>query len=334
MMSGTMLVEDLDGDGRLDVTTSSYDTCDHLHFFHNRGDGTFEDRSAPSGLAAIPGGQGLVQTDYDNDGCLDLLVTRGAWQVPMPVSLVKNKCDGTFVDVTREAGLRDHLFASQNAAWADIDNDGWLDVFIGNEQGHSRLFRNRGDGTFTDITRTAGVERTMLLKGLVAEDYDNDGFPDFFLSNIRGENALFRNKGNLTFEDVSQAAGVRQSFASFTTWFFDYDNDGWSDLFVASDYASIEAAIGTYVGRRRDLETSKLYRNTGRGTFEDVTASVGLDKVHMPMGANFGDADTDGFLDIYFGNGAPDYLSLAPNVLLRNAEAKAFTDVTAASGTG
>ena len=120
----------------------------------------------------------------------------------------------------------------------------------------------------------------------------------------------------------------------FAAWFFDYDNDGWPDLFVASFYAVDRGDIATYLGLPQKAGTMKLYRNLGNGTFRDVTKETGLDKVFMPMGANFGDVDNDGYLDIYLGTGNPSYASLLPNVLLRNKEGKSFVDVTASSGTG
>jgi hypothetical protein len=169
----------------------------------------------------------------------------------------------------------------------------------------------------------------------VAEDYDNDGYPDLFLSNqVGGDNLLYHNNHDRTFTEVGRAAGVNQSWRSFATWFFDYDNDGWPDLFVASDYASVEETMRTYLGLPRSSGPLKLYRNTHDGRFEDVTTAVGLDKMFMPMGANFGDVDNDGYLDIYLGTGAPEWGAIVPKVLLRNVAGKSFTDITESSGTG
>src|SRR6202522_2491778 len=333
-LSGGVIVEDFENRGLFDVVTSSYDVCGHLLYFHNNGDGTFSDRSEATGLAKIAAGANVIQADYNNDGCMDILVLRGGWQVPMPLSLLRNNCDGTFTDVTRESGLADHLFATQTAAFADIDNDGWIDLFVADEQGPSQLYHNRGDGTFENISLGAGVDRTRFTKGVVTGDYDNDGYPDFFVSNIRGDNFLYHNNHDWTFTDVAASAGVQQSWQSFGTWFFDYDNDGWPDLFVASDYASVEETMRTYLGLGHNAGPMKLYKNMRNGTFKDVTTEVGLDKVFMPMGANYGDVDNDGFFDIYLGTGNPSYASLLPNVLLHNKEGKFFTDVTASSGTG
>jgi FG-GAP-like repeat/ASPIC and UnbV len=333
-LSGGVIVEDFQNNGLFDVVTSGYNVCEGLKYFHNNGDGTFSDRSKESGLGSIAGAGNLIQTDYNNDGCIDILALRGSWQVPMPLSLLRNNCDGTFTDVTEEAGLGDHLYATQTAAWADIDNDGWLDVFIADEQGPSQLFRNRGDGTFENISATAGIDRTQFSKGVVAADYDNDGYPDFFVSNFRGNNFLYHNNHDGTFTDVAAQAGVQASWFSFGTWFFDYDNDGWSDLFVANDEPSVEETMRTYMGLSHKVAPIKLYKNMRNGTFADVTAEVGLDKVFMPMGANYGDIDNDGYFDFYLGTGNPEYGTLVPNVLMHNKEGKSFVDVTVSSGTG
>jgi tetratricopeptide (TPR) repeat protein len=333
-ISGGLIVDDFENNGLFDVVTTGYDACGQVHFYHNNGDGTFSDRSAESGLAKIAGAANLIQTDYNNDGCIDILALRGGWQVPMPLTLLRNNCDGTFTDVTHEAGLDDHLFATQTAAWADIDNDGWLDVLIADEQGPLQLYHNRGDGTFQNISALAGVDKALFAKGVVSEDYDNDGYPDFFVTNLRGDNLLLHNNHDKTFTDVAEHAGVQTSWFSFGTWFFDYDNDGWPDLFIANDEPSLEETMRTYAGLSHKVGTIKLYRNMRNGTFEDVTSAVGLDKVFMPMGATYGDVDNDGFLDFYLGTGNPEYGALVPDVLMRNMAGKKFSDITVSSGTG
>jgi hypothetical protein len=333
-MSGGVIVDDFDNDGLLDVVTSSYNMCEHLHFFHNNGDGTFTDRSQQAGLLDQLGGLNIVQTDYNNDGCLDILVMRGGWQWPMRRSLLQGHCNGTFTDVTKEAGLMEPLAASQTAVWADVDNDGWLDLFVGNEKGPLQLFHNKGNGTFEEIGHAAGLDKSGFAKGVTSADYDNDGYPDFYVSTLNGEHFLFHNNHDLTFTEVAQPAGLQNLWASFPTWFFDYDNDGWPDLFVASYYMSSDEVVRSALGMPRNAETLKLYKNLGNGTFRDVTQEVGLDRVYMPMGANFGDVDNDGYPDIYLGNGNPSYTSMTPHVLLRNKDGKAFVDITASSGTG
>lgn len=333
-MSGGLIVDDFDNDGLLDIVTSDYGQCAPMHFFHNNGDGTFTDRTQQAGLADQFGGLNLLQTDYNNDGCLDILVLRGAWEFPQRKSLLRNNCNGTFTDVTAAAGLADPATQTQTAVWVDIDNDGFLDLFVGNENGPSQLFRNKGDGTFENIAHAAGVDRIAFTKGVVAADYDNDGYVDLYVSNLDGDNYLYHNNHNGTFTEVGAQAGVQKPAQSFAAWFFDYDNDGWPDLFVTSYYVSPDETLRSYLGFPPNAETNKLYRNLGNGTFRDVTSEVGLDRVFMPMGGNFGDIDNDGFLDVYLGTGNPSYASLVPNVLLHNKEGKFFTDVTASSGTG
>ena len=332
-MSGGLIVDDFERNGRFDIVTSDFGECAPMHYFHNNGNGTFSDRTAQAGLADQLGGLNLVQTDYNNDGCLDIFVLRGAWEFPQRPSLLRNNCNGTFTDVTATSAL-DLPLQTQTGVWADIDNDGFLDLFVGNENGPSHLYRNKGDGTFEDISHAAGIDRAAFTKGVVAGDYDNDGYVDFYVSNLNGDNFLYHNNHDGTFTDVALQAGVQKPWQSFAAWFFDYDNDGWPDLFVTSYYVSVDESVRSYLGLPPNAETLKLYKNLGNGKFRDVTAEVGLDRVFMPMGANFGDIDNDGYLDIYLGTGNPSYASMLPNVLLHNKEGKFFTDVTASSGTG
>ena len=334
-MAGGVVVDDFENRGLMDVVVSSYDVCQPLRFFHNNGDGTFVDRAGPAGLSDQFGGLNLIQADYNNDGCMDLLVLRGAWEFPVRKSLLRNNCDGTFTDVTREAGLAEPPTRTQTAVWADINNDGLLDLFVGNENGPSQLFLNKGDGTFQDISATAGVSRIAFTKGVAAADYDNDGYVDFYVSNLYGGNFLYHNNRNNTFTEVSDKAGVHQPQSqSFATWFFDYDNDGWPDIFVTTYFFSVDETIRSYLSLPTNVETLRLYRNLRDGTFQDVTAEAGLAKINVPMGANFGDIDNDGYPDIYLATGGPEYGALAPKMLLRNREGHSFVDVTASSRTG
>jgi hypothetical protein len=334
-MANGVIAEDFENDGLLDVAVSSYDYCQPLRFFHNNGDGTFTDRTGAAGLSNQLGGLNMIQADYNNDGCMDILVLRGAWEFPVRKSLLRNNCDGTFTDVTREAGLAEPATRTQTAVWADVNNDGYLDLFVGNENGPSQLFLNKGDGTFEDISHASGVDRIAFTKGVAAADYDNDGYVDFYVSNLYGGNFLYHNNHDNTFTEVSEAAGVHQPESqSFAAWFFDYDNDGWPDLFVTSYFFSADETIRSYMGLPTSAGTMKLYRNMRNGTFKDVTAETGLDKINVPMGANFGDADNDGYLDIFLATGGPEYGALVPKMLLRNHEGKYFADVTASSGTG
>ena len=331
--AGGAIMDDFDNDGLLDIVISSVSACDSLRYFHNDGGG-FSEWTERAKLTDQIGGINCVQTDYNNDGRLDIFVMRGGWEFPMRNSLLRNNGDGTFTDVTQASGLISGEHRTHTVAWADYNNDGWLDVFVGHEETPSQLFRNRGDGTFEDVTKKAGVGRTAFTKGSVWGDYDNDGYPDLYVSNYGGENFLYHNRGDGTFDEVGKRLHVEKPLMSFPTWFFDYDNDGWLDLFVACFVPSVSEVAGGFLGLAPHAETMKLYRNDTKGGFQDVTNEVGLNRVAPVMGANFGDLDNDGFLDIYLGTGAPSFAALAPNFAFRNQAGKRFADVTAATGTG
>jgi hypothetical protein len=331
--AGGAIVDDFDNDGLLDIVISTVSACDSLRYFHNDG-GSFSDWTERAKLADQLGGINCVQTDYNNDGLLDVFVMRGGWEFPMRNSLLRNNGDGTFTDVTLASGLASGEHRTHSAAWADYDNDGWLDVFVGHEETPSQLFRNRGDGTFEDVTRKAGVGRAAFTKGAAWGDYDNDGYADLYVSNYGEENFLYHNRSDGTFEEVGERLRVEKPLMSFPTWFFDYDNDGWLDLFVASYAPSVTEVARGFLGLPPQAETMKLYHNDGKGGFQDVTNEAGLNRMVPTMGANFGDLDNDGFLDIYLGTGAPSYAALTPNFAFRNQAGKRFADVTAATGSG
>ena len=332
--SGGAVVEDFDGDGVLDMFVSSTDVCASARFYHGLGSGRFEERTAAAGLREQFGGINATHTDYNNDGRLDLFVMRGGWEYAMRNSLLRNDGNGAFTDVTAQAGLSSALHRTHSAAWADFDNDGWLDVFVAHEETPAALFRNNRDGTFTDVAARAGVRRASFAKGAAWGDYDNDGDPDLYVSNYGEPNFFYANNGNGTFTELAARLGVDEPVLSFPTWFFDYDNDGWLDLFVASFVPSVTEVVRHYLGLPPRVDTFKLYRNDRRGGFTDVTAAAGLSRVAPVMGANFGDIDNDGFLDMYLGTGAPSYAALVPNLMFRNDAGRRFTDVTTATGTG
>jgi hypothetical protein len=338
--SGGGLMDDFDGDGLLDIVSSTIDPCGPMNFFHNDGRGRFEDRSAASNLKSQLGGLNTIHADYDNDGDPDLLVLRGGWlgaDGRMRNSLLRNAGDGTFQDVTRGAGLAEPAYPTQTAGWADYDNDGDLDLFIGNEssssiEAPSQLFRNNGDGTFTDVARQAGVENERMAKSVAWGDYDNDGDPDLYISNI-GLNRLYRNNGDGTFVDVAPDLDMTgPEGRSFPSWFFDYDNDGNLDLFVAAYDATLEDVASSLFGRPTGAGHPRLYRNLGDGRFREVSREVGLDASCLPMGSNFGDLDNDGYLDLYLGVGIPSYESIAPNLMYRNDRGQRFQDVSYSGG--
>ena len=332
--AGGALVEDFRNTGRFDVVTTTADKCGAMRLLGNNGNGTFTDRTTEAGLVAQLGGLNAVHGDYNNDGCSDIVILRGGWEdLAQRKSLLRNNCDGTFTDVTAASGLAAPT-TTQTAVWTDVDNDGFLDLFVGVENGPAQLFRNRRDGTFEDIAKAAGVDRTAFTKGVVSVDYDNDRYPDLYVSNYGGTNFLYRNNHDSTFTELSAAARVFGTPQGFATWFFDYNNDGWQDLFVTSYVASLDDLARDYLRMPHNGTTMKLYRNLGDGSFRDVSVEAGLDKPLMPMGANFGDIDNDGFLDMYLGTGNPSYGALAGSALLRNKDGRAFVNVTAASGTG
>ena len=332
---------------QLDIVTSTYDPRGPLRYFRRQADGQFSDDSAASGLAAQLGGLNCIGADYDNDGDNDILVLRGAWLLDdgqIRNSLLRNNGDRTFTDVTRQAGVAEPARPTQAAVWGDFDNDGDLDLFVGNESrlrensrvgGYpSQLFQNNGDGTFTDIARRAGVTNDRYAKGVTVGDYDNDGDLDLYVSNA-GKNRLYRNNADGTFTDVADQLGVAEPVgASFASWFFDYDNDGDLDLFVAAYDCKLADIVADYRGQQHPGVSPRLYRNDGQSGFTDVAAAVGLDHPYLPMGANFGDLDNDGFLDIYLATGRPNYKMLVPNVMLRNEGGKRFQNVTTSGGFG
>jgi hypothetical protein len=165
-------------------------------------------------------------------------------------------------------------------------------------------------------------------------DYDNDGYPDLYASNYLTENYLYHNNRDGTFDEVATDLHVEKPLRSFPCWFWDYDNDGNLDLFVASYAFGAGEWVRPYLGLPRQMDSMRLYRNTGKGAFEDVTKDVGLDRAVAAMGANYGDLDNDGFLDFYLGTGTPSYAALMPNLMFRNHDGKSFVDVTTSTGTG
>ena len=341
-LSGGAIVDDLNGDGLPDVMTSSRGLLHQLRYFESDGAGGFVDRTAEAGLEGLLGGLNLVHADYDNDGDADIFVLRGGWLVqPLPNSLLRND-GGVFSDVTREAGLYSER-PTQTGSWADFDGDGWLDLFIGNESRdslthRSELYRNLGDGTFEEVAADVGLGVVDFVKGVTWGDYDNDGRPDLYLSILHASNRLYRNLGPgdggvWAFEDVTAAAGVGEPVASFPTWFWDFDNDGWLDIYVAGYAAQTADLVREMTGEPHSAELPRLYRNLGDGAFADVTAAQGLDRIMYAMGSNYGDLDGDGRLDFLVGTGDPDLRQLMPNRMFRNLGDR-FEEITGAGGFG
>ena len=362
MGSGGLLF-DYDGDGWLDVfLVDGGSVVDpraaaqaRSRLFHNRRDGTFDDVTAASKIEHHAYGMGACAADYDNDGHEDLYLTNFGAN-----ALYRNNGDGTFSDVTRTAGVGGSAL-STSCAFADIDNDGRLDLFVTNYVdpednsktcGDSRvraycrpdvyngaasvLYRNNGDGTFSDVTRASGVYRTDGKGlGVVFGDYDDDGRVDFFVANDLVPNFLFHNEGRGSFREVGLSAGVAvasdgRARAGMGTDFGDYDGDGRLDLAVTNF----------------EMETHNLYRNLGGGLFADATLASGMAAAtlrFLGFGAVFLDYDNDGSLDLAIANGhvldntshfqsASRYAQR--KLLLHNDGRGRFTDVAASAGAG
>jgi len=348
--AGGTITEDFDLDGDIDIMMSDWSLRGPMHYFQNNGDGTFADKTVVAGLAGLIGGLHIVQGDYNNDGLPDVLVLRGAWLMENgrhPDSLLRNDGNGHFTDVTEQAGLL-AFHPNQAAVWFDFNGDGWLDIYFGYESLPNgvhpcKLYRNNRNGTFTECARESGVAAVGFVKAVTSGDFNNDGRPDLFLS-LRGQpNILYRNDGPIgtngangwKFTDVTTIAGVTEPIASFSTFFFDYDNDGWEDLYVGG-YSIRDAGdiAADYVGAPHNAERARIFRNNRDGTFADVTKAVHMFKVVHGMGSNFGDYDNDGWLDMYIGTGDPLLSTLIPNRAFRNAEGQYFQDVTTSGGFG
>lgn len=344
-ISGGCVVEDLDNDGLIDIMASSYGLSDQIRYMQQQKDGSFKNETLASGLVGITGGLNLIHADYNNDGYADIIVLRGGWlgkNARFPFSLLKNNGNNNFEDVTIAAGLFSAA-PTQTASWGDFNNDGWIDLFVSHEGYPCQLFMNE-KGKFKDVAPKYGLNITAFVKGCIWGDINNDGFPELYLSVLNGPNKLWLNKagkttGERTFEDITTAAGVAEPIHSFPTWFFDFDNDGYEDLYVSGYDTKLYSDVGGEAAR--DMlglptlgEKPRLYHNNGNNTFTDVSAAFGVNHVNYTMGCNFGDIDNDGWKDFYLGTGAPDFTSIVPNKLYRNIEGKKFEDITYATNTG
>ena len=367
-LAGSVSIDDFDNDGLLDIVTISYNPNDSVRYFHNNGEGAFDDWTERAGLTEQTGGLNITHADYNGDGLLDLMIIRGAWFLSdgyQRNSLLRQEQDGTFTDVTEEAGLAQG-YPSLAAAWADYDLDGDLDLYLGNErltamgrgQGSGaaaakagqderadhapcELYRNNGDGTFTDVAEEAGVQNFRFTRGVAFGDYDNDGYPDLVLSNLSQPNRVYHNNGDGTFTDLVETPEfefLKEPMRAFGSWWMDVNNDGNLDLFAAGYPLTdkVNDVIADRYGeeRGRRVDPCALFLGDGKGGFTDVTTEWNFDRVHLVMGANFGDVDSDGWMDVYLGTGAPSLEIIIPNVLYRNVDGKQFLDATTASGLG
>jgi len=352
--AGGTIIDDFNNDGYLDIITTDWSIAyGHMHYFKNNGSGGFTDVTEQAGLSGFRGGLNMIQADYNNDGNVDIFILRGAW-LPgnfgkQPNSLLRNNGDGTFTDVTIQSGLLS-FHPTQTAVWRDFNNDGWLDLFIGNETSrktdpqYCELYISNGDGTFTNTAEASDCEIAAFVKGVTSADYNNDGLQDLLLSTVDGMRILLKNEGVhngvVRFSDVTMPAGLTDVYVrTFPTWFWDYDNDGWPDIFVCGyqpGHNSIAYSLAAEALGKPDETASRmyLYHNNHNGTFTNVSTQAGLDHSVFAMGANFGDIDNDGYLDMYLGTGNPDYQSLDPAKLYKNIDGKRFVDVTTPARVG
>jgi enediyne biosynthesis protein E4 len=353
---------DYDNDGWQDILlVNSMDWPGHKSgnsfpaLYHNNRDGTFTDVTRQAGLAVEMYGLGCAVGDYDNDGYVDIYITTVGSN-----HLFHNLGNGKFADVTAKAGVADPGF-SAGAVWFDYDNDGKLDLFVAHyidwsietdqycsldnknksyctpqryKGQTSTLFHNRGDGTFENVTRRAGLyDPTSKSLGVALLDYDNDGWLDLFVSNDTEPNKLYRNNHNGTFTDVAVAAGVAYSEAGTVragmgTDASDYDNSGWQSL-----------VIGNFTN-----EGMALYHNDGSGLFTDEAPAIGISRIStksLTFGTFFFDYDLDGLPDILAVNGhvSDDISVVQPQVkyaqsphLFHNLGKNKFDEVTAKLG--
>jgi len=312
---------DYDGDGNIDVFTVGHlgGIC---QLWHNNGDGTFTDVTTAAGMLTDDGdAHGPCWADLDNDGNLDLYVAKGTLKEGEPQNysdLWRNNGNGTFTDIAVESGVTGIDHRSRGCYAIDYNNDGDLDLFIPSffkaDAGEpSLLFRNDGDFQFTDVATRAGVGRADMGSWSAAwSDYDLDGLVDVFVTtgpNRSGASmsALYRNNGDGTFTDVTSAAEITVALSNCAAW-ADFDNDGYPDLYIGLNGATI------------------LYRNNGDGTFSDVTRRSGVFNMSRALAIDWGDYDNDGNLDLYVVN------DTTSNRLFRNNGDGTFTDVAASLG--
>jgi hypothetical protein len=333
---------DYDNDGWEDL----YVTCFGANrLYRNNGDGTFTDVAVKAGVADPRWSTGAAFGDYNNDGRLDLFVANyvdlkldalpefGKGKTcqfqTMPVqcgpqglkgagdSLFRNNGDGTFTDVSNQAGVADQegLFGL-GVAWCDFNEDGFIDLYVANDTGANYLYQNKGNGTFSEIGLMSGAAlsedgKGQASMGVAIGDYDHRGRMNVFVTNFSDEyNAFYRHEKNFTFTDVAYATGTGRASLPYVGWgcgFFDYDNDGWLDLLVVNGhvYPQLAAAKLKIAYAQRKL----FYRNNRNGTFAEIAAEAGsaLMEPAVSRGAAFGDLDNDGDVDVVINNldGAP-----------------------------
>jgi hypothetical protein len=288
---------DFDNDSDLDLLTTNFNEPNSL--YKNNGDGSFTEVTASSGLGhKTEGTFSAAIGDYDQDGDLDIFVVNTSLYIDQ---FYLNNGDGTFVDVSAKVGLNDSGDYGLAVCALDFDNDGFLDIYVANDFGDDVLYHNNRDGTFTDVSKRADISKPYNAMGVAVGDYDNDLDLDLYVTN-GGPNVLYRNNGDGTFTNVAKETGVEDPEGiGWGTVFFDYDNDGFLDLYVVNgDILAIKPEGNSDWPNKSG--PNKLYRNQGNGAFEDVTKKEGVGKAGKGRGVAVGDIDNDGFLDIYVVN--------------------------------
>lgn len=296
---------DFDGDGDIDIFVPNRDGVAH-QMYVNQGDGTFVESAAALGLAGLEHSRQGLFIDYDGDHDLDLVVATDCFLanpgcVSANLFVYRQKADGTFEDVTASTGLKDKLFTKQDMHFGgmcagDINNDGWVDLFVGEWSGKAGLFLNNGDGTFTDISVSSGVgvDLTWHWQPMM-HDFNGDGFIDIYCATDFVENIFWINQGDNTFVDVAVAANAHNKMNDMGLALGDYDNDGDFDIYTTNIYL--------FLGEDR---YNVLYRNDSTPTalkFTDVSKAAGVEKGEWGWGAAFADVDNDGLLDLMATNG-------------------------------
>ena len=320
-------VADYDNDGFDDI----YVTClGANHLFRNLGSGKFQDVTAKAGVGDPGFSTSAIWFDYDKDGKLDLFVCNYVeWSIDKDLyctldgknksyctpesykgqssTLYHNQGDGRFENVTQRAGLQEPTGKSLGVAMIDYDNDGWPDLFVANDTQPNKLYRNNGNGTFTDNAMTAGVAFSeagvaRAGMGVDAADYDGSGKQSLVIGNFSNEMmALYHNEGTGLFIDEAPTSTIGQASLltlTFGCFFFDYDLDGLPDIFAANGHVSDD--INTVQQKVKYAEPPHLFRNLGRKKFEEVTSKLGraLQQAIVGRGAAYGDFDNDGDLDL------------------------------------
>jgi len=342
-------VADFDNDGNLDLFVTGYGGN---ALYRNKGNCTFEDVTDKAGVRGGGFSTGAAWADYDRDGNVDLFVSRyvhvdmndlpefgstrfchfkgvpvqcGPWGMEGETDMLyHNRGDGTFEEVSKKAGVDDpEKYYGLGATWGDYDNDGWPDLFVANDTTPNRLYHNNHNGTFTDEAMVAGVAmngegQALGSMGATWGDYDHSGRLSIFVTEFADQpNTLYHNQGPRGFEDVAMSSHLGQPSLPFLGWgtaFFDMDNDGWLDLFVACGH--VYPQMDNVKGSAAYAEPMLLHRNLRNGTFEEVSKAAGL--ADMPLksrrGAAFGDIANNGNVDIVVLNvGEPPSLLLNTN---------------------